>query len=129
MKKGLDFIGICICWFCHDGQGNFVMQKRGSACRDEQGSWDTGGGALEFGDDVEKRLRKEIKEGFGAEVLKSDFLGFRNVFRELDGRKTHWLALDFKVLVDPKKVSNREPHKFYKIDWFTFENLPNPLHS
>ncbi len=129
MKKGIDFTGIGICWFCHDGKGNFVMQKRGKKCRDEQGKWDTGGGALEFGEETEERLALEIKEELGAEILEVEFLGFRNVLRENNGQKTHWLALDFKVLVNPRKVFNGEPHKFSEIGWFTLDDLPQPLHS
>ncbi len=129
MQTGTDFIGIGVCWFCHDGQGNFVMQKRGRNCRDEIGKWDTGGGALEFGEEIEDRLRTEIKEEFGAGVLKAEYLGFRNVKRKINGQKTHWLALDFKALVDRKKISNQEPHKFDEIGWFNFSNLPKPLHS
>ena len=45
------------------------------------------------------------------------------------GEKTHWVALDFKVLVDREKVKNGEPHKFDDIGWFTLDNLPTPQHS
>lgn len=128
-KKGIDFTGIGICWICCDKQGDFVMQKRSNQCRDEQGRWDTGGGALEFEEEPEERLRKEIKEEFNAEVLKFDFLGYRSVNREVNNKKTHWLALDFKVLVDRKQVKNNEPQKFSEIGWFNFDNLPQPLHS
>lgn len=129
MKKGVDFTGIGLCWFCHDGQGNFVMQKRSENCRDEQGKWDTGGGALEFGEEIENRLAMEIKEEFGTEILATEFLGFRNVLRKNNGQKTHWLALDFKILIDPKKTCNGEPDKFEDFGWFNFSNLPQPLHS
>ena len=45
------------------------------------------------------------------------------------GKKTHWIALDFKVLIDRGHVSNGEPYKFDAIEWFTLNNLPAPLHS
>jgi hypothetical protein len=32
--------------------------------------------------------------------------------------------LDFKVLVDPGKVKNGEPHKMDEVKWFTFKNMP-----
>jgi hypothetical protein len=44
-----------------------------------------------------------------------EFLGFRDVHRENNGEKTHWIALDFKVLVDPKNAAVGEPHKFDKV--------------
>jgi 8-oxo-dGTP diphosphatase len=130
MRKGIDYVGVSIIFFCHDGQGNFIMAKRSAHARDEQGAWDVGGGALEFGATVEETLRAEITEEYGTIVLKYEFLGYRDVFRnDRDETKTHWLAMDFKVLVDPKHVYNAEPHKFDEIGWFRFENLPHPLHS
>src|SRR3989344_1597349 len=129
MKKGEDYTGVTIVIACHDGKGNFLFNKRGPACRDEQGTWDPGGGGLEFGDTVENTLRKEIAEEYSTDVLSYEFLGFRDVHREQNGRKTHWIALDFKVLVDPSKVKNGEPHKLDEVRWFTLETLPTPLHS
>jgi ADP-ribose pyrophosphatase YjhB (NUDIX family) len=129
MKKGEDCTGISIIFFCHDGIGNFILSKRSAACRDEHGTWDPGGGGLELHDTVEDTLRKEIKEEYCADVLAHEFLGFRDVHREHDGIKTHWLALDFAVLVDPAKVKNGEPHKLAEIGWFTLDALPHPQHS
>ena len=124
MKQGIDYIGVCVVYFCHDGQGNFVMNKRGENCRDEVGKWDIGGGALELGEKYGDRLKQEIKEEFCTNVLDYEFLGFRDMHRIHQGVKTHWLALDFKVLVDKEKVKNGEPHKFDEIAWFTLDNMP-----
>ena len=129
MIKGTDYIGVCIIYFCHDGKGRFVMAKRSVNARDEQGRWDIGGGGLEFGDSVEDTLRREIKEEYNAEVLDSEFLGFRDVHREREEKPTHWIALDFKVKINPAGVKNNEPHKFNELGWFTLNNLPSPLHS
>lgn len=129
MIKGVDYTGISVVFFCHDGKGNYLLSKRGKNCRDENGRWDPGGGGLEFDDKVEDTLRKEIKEEYSADVLKYEFLGFRDVHREHNGQKTHWVALDFKVLVDKDQVKNGEPHKFDEIGWFKLSKLPTPLHS
>ncbi len=129
MKKGEDYIGISVVYFCHDGEGNFVFNKRSVNCRDEQGKWDIGGGGVGFGDSLEQTLRKEIKEEYCTDILDFEFLGYRDVFRENNGKKTHWLAMDFKVLVDKNKVANGEPHKFDAVEWFRLDNLPSPIHS
>ena len=128
-KRGLDYTGVSIVFYCHDGEGNFVMNKRSQNCRDEQGCWDPGGGGLEFGESVLETLRREIQEEYCADALEQEFLGFRDVHREKDGVKTHWIALDFKVLVDRAKVKNGEPRKFDEIGWFTLDTLPSPIHS
>jgi 8-oxo-dGTP pyrophosphatase MutT (NUDIX family) len=129
MKKGEDYIGISVVYFCHDGEGNFVFNKRSVNCRDEQGKWDIGGGGVDFGDSLEQTLRKEIREEYCTDILDFEFLGYRDVFRENNGKKTHWLAMDFKVLVDKNKVANGEPHKFDAVEWFRLDNLPSPIHS
>lgn len=129
MKKGEDYTGVTICYFCHDGKGNFLMNFRSKNCRDEHERWDIGAGGLEFKDGVEETLRKEIKEEYCTDVLDFEFMGFRELHREHQGKPTHWIALDFKVLVDQSKVKNGEPHKFEKIGWFTLNSLPTPTHS
>lgn len=127
--KGVDFIGVCVVYFCHDGKGNFIMAKRSTNTRDEHGMWDIGGGGLEFDQSVEEAIKKEIKEEYCTDVLEYEFLGFRDVHRTHNAKKTHWIALDFKVLVDPSKVANGEPHKFDEIAWFTLDKLPENIHS
>ncbi len=129
MQKGIDYIGTAVVYFCHDGEGNFLMNKRSQNCRDEQGTWDPGGGGVELHDTVENTLRKEIMEEYCTEVIDFEFLGFRDVHRENDGKKTHWIALDFKVLVNKNMAKNGEPHKFDEVRWFRLENLPEPQHS
>jgi len=129
MKKGEDYTGVTIVYLCHDGKGNYLFNKRSNKCRDEHGAWDQGGGGLEFGDTVENTLKREIQEEYCTEVLAYDFLGYRDVHREHDGIRTHWVALDFKVLINREKVKNGEPEKFDEIGWFTLNNLPSPLHS
>jgi 8-oxo-dGTP diphosphatase len=129
MKKGEDFTGVTIVYLCHDGKGNILLNKRSKNCHDEHGCWDPGGGGLEYGHTVEATLRKEIAEEYCTDVLDHEFLGYRDVHREHNDKKTLWIALDFKVLVDPIKTKNGEPHKFDTIEWFTLDALPKPLHS
>jgi ADP-ribose pyrophosphatase YjhB (NUDIX family) len=129
MKMGEDYTGIALVFLCHDGQGNILLSKRSNKCRDEHGTWDPGGGALEFDEDVIERLEVEIQEEYCTDVLEHEFLGYRDVHRKHQGKSTHWLALDFKVLVDREKVKNGEPHKLEEINWFTADKLPKPLHS
>lgn len=129
-KQGQDYVGVSIVYFCHDSKGKFIMAKRSENARDERGKWDIGGGGLDFGMTVEDTLCKEIREEYCTDVLSSEFLGFRDAHRELDGKPTHWIALDFKVQVDPKKVKIGEPHKFTDLQWFRLsDKLPENLHS
>ncbi len=129
MQKGIDYIGITVSYMCHDGKGNYLMNKRSINCRDEHGTWDFGGGGVDFGDTVDQTLHKEIKEEYCADVLSSKFISYFDIFREHEGKKTHWLSLVFLVEVDPKQVKNGEPHKFEEINWVTLDTIPTPLHT
>jgi 8-oxo-dGTP diphosphatase len=129
MKKGIECIGIAVVYFCHDGAGNVLLGKRSKNSRDEIGRWDIGGGAVEFGENIEDTVKKEIKEEYSTDVRKIEFLGFRDVHRAQGEAATHWIALDFKVLVDRDMARIGEPHKFDDLGWFTHGSLPSPIHS
>ena len=130
MKKGIDHIGTTVVFFCHDGKGNFILSKRSKNSRDEYGTWDPGGGAIEFDEPVMDALKREVKEEYCTDIIESEFLGFRDIHRTDEmGNKTHWIGLDFKVLVDREKVKNGVPDKHDEIGWFNVSHLPNPLHS
>jgi len=128
-KKGVDYIGVTCVFFCHDGKGRLLMQKRGSRCRDERGRWDCGSGSLEFGETFEQAVRREIREEYRVVPKELTFCGVRNVLRKNGEQRTHWVSVVFSALVDPKKARNGEPHKFDAIAWFDPKKLPKPLHS
>lgn len=127
--KGEDHTGITVVYLCHDGQGNVVMGKRNKNARDEHGKWDIGSGAIEFDGLVENTIIREIAEEYCTKVLAYEFLGYRDIHRLYEGRRTHWIALDFKVLIDPSLVKNGEPHKFDEVGLFRLDLLPSPVHS
>lgn len=65
MIPGIDYTSIAVAFLCHDGQGNFAFHKRGPGARDLQGTWDCGGGKIEFGETPETALWREISEEYG----------------------------------------------------------------
>lgn len=129
MEKGIDYTGITISFYCHDGAGNYVMHRRNERCRDEHGRWDFGGGGLKFGETFEECLYREIKEEYGTVPLACTYMGHDEVFRVHDERQTHWIGFRYKVHVDRDTVINGEPHKHDMIEWVTLDALPSPLHS
>lgn len=129
MIKGIDYTGVTVSFFCHDGEGNFVMHKRGAAARDEQGTWDFGGGGVKFNESLEDCLRREIQEEYGVILTSFEYLGFDEKFREHEGVPTHWIGFRYLVLVDRDKVHNAEPDKHDELGWFTLDSLPSPRHS
>ncbi len=129
MQKGIDYVGITVSYLCHDGQGNFVMNKRSINCRDEHGAWDFGGGGVDFGDTIEQTLLKEVKEEYCVEPSSYEFMGYFDIFRTHNNKKTHWLSMIFLVEVNRDEVQNGEPHKFEEIKWVRLDSLPTPLHT
>ena len=130
LKRGVDFIGITCTFFCHDGKGNFLLNKRSQKCRDERGTWDCGSGALKFGESFEEGTRREVREEYGVEIKKLQQVQVRNVLRtNHEGEQTHWVAIVFTCLIDAKKVKNGDPDKIEELRWFHYSELPTPLHS
>jgi ADP-ribose pyrophosphatase YjhB (NUDIX family) len=129
MKKGIDFVGVTVNFFCHDGEGNYVMHKRGAGCRDENGCWDFGGGGLKHGETLDGCLSREVKEEYGVELFNPEFLGFNEIFREHEGQKTHWIGFRYRVELNREDVVNAEPEKHDEIGWFTIDEMPMPRHS
>ena len=106
------------------------MAKRSQNARDEQGTWENGGGGLKLNSTAEENVRREIQEEYSVMPNDLEFWGYRDVFRvRPDGTPTHWIALDFGVFVERAQVKINEPDKFDDSGWFKLENLPSPLHS
>ena len=118
---------VSVVFVCDDGEGRILLARRGPGARDEPGTWDCGAGALEFGETFEEAVRREVGEEYATAPLAVRPAGFRNVLR--DDPPSHWVALVFRVRVDPATVSLGEPHKFDALGWFRPDGLPAPAHS
>lgn len=129
LRRGIDYIGVSASFVIHDGNGNILLNKRGSGARDENGRWDVGGGAIEFGEPIIDAVSREIKEELTVEPIEVKFLTVYDAFREINGQPTHWVAIMHSARVDPDKVKIGEPDKIDEIGWFRSDNLPSPLHS
>ena len=129
LKRGVDYIGVTVNFLVHDGKGRILLQKRSKQCRDEQGRWDIGGGAVEFGESLDEAVLRELREELNVEPVSYEFVQHYDAHRINDGLPTHWIAITYAVHVDPDKISIGEPHKIDEIGWFTLDTLPEPRHS
>jgi 8-oxo-dGTP diphosphatase len=129
IRRGVDFIGVTVPFVIHDGKGRVLLQKRSQNCRDEQGTWDVGGGSMEFGESFEEAVLREVSEELGVQPQKIEFLEAYNALRDNSGVPTHWIALVHAVKVDPSKVTINEPQYIDEIGWFNVKKMPTPLHS
>lgn len=130
MIRGIDYIAISVVPFLHDGNGNYLVGLRSDKCRDEEGRWEPlGSGSLEFGELIEEALVREVMEETGAKPFNFEYLGLREVHREHEGRKTHWLAFDYRAQVNREEVVIMEPEKCVEIRWCAISEIPEPQHS
>jgi ADP-ribose pyrophosphatase YjhB (NUDIX family) len=116
---------VSVVFVCHDGEGRILLARRSAGARDEPGTWDCGAGALEYGETFEAAVTREVTEEYTAAPLAIEQAGVRNVIRG----ESHWVAVVFRVRLDPSLVRIGEPHKFDALGWFSPSSLPSPLHS
>jgi len=130
MKPGFDYTGIFAVFLCHDGQGKFLMAKRGTRARDEQGMWEFGGGGIEFGESPEEAVRRELMEEYNCRTIHNiTALQPFSLVREQNDQQTHWIGFPFAIQIDPSEVHINEPECVDSIGWFALDELPEPLHS
>ena len=89
LRRGIDHIGVSASFVVHDGKGRVLLQKREAGARDENGRWDVGGGAIEFGESIDETVRREIKEELCTEPIDIQFLTIYDAFREYGEDNTH----------------------------------------
>lgn len=128
MKKGLDYIGVAVCFMCHDGNGNYLFTRRGPKARDEHGKWEVPAGGVEVGESIEEALRRELKEELCVEPKVVTYVGFEQFIKTIDEGTRHWITFTYLVEVDPKEVQIGEPEVCDELLWTTFDALPEPMH-
>lgn len=122
MKEGIDYIGIATPFYCNDGSGRFLFQKR-------NGTWSPGSGHLDFGLTPEENVVKEIEEEYGCQGEIQEQLPIHFALYLQEGKKRHWLSIPFFVRVDPREAKNNEPGEIEEVGWFSLDALPEPLHA
>ncbi|MEU8380107.1 NUDIX hydrolase [Streptosporangium sp. NPDC048865] len=125
---GRSHIGVSCSFVCHDGRGRVLLHMRGPGARDSREVWDSGAGELGFGEDFEECVRREVREEFGAAVLDLVQVGVANVRRTSGELPTHWVSVQFAVLVDPGEITLSEPDRVGNLTWFGEGELPAVLH-
>ncbi len=130
LRKGIDHTGICAVFWCHDGNGRYLLAKRSKNCRDECGTWESPGGSLDFGEAPDEAMARELEEEFGCTDFEVDeVLMPHSIIRHEKHVQTHWIAFIYILRVEAKNIKICEPDKIDDVGWFTLSNLPEPLHQ
>jgi 8-oxo-dGTP diphosphatase len=115
-------VGIGVLVF--DTQNRMLLGQRLS--KHGEGTWSPPGGHQEFGETPEATARRELFEETGLTVEGMEFVGFSNDMFLESGR--HYITLYYrchKPFNQEAKVC--EPDKMIAWQWFTLDDLPQPL--
>ncbi|MFT5036509.1 MAG: 8-oxo-dGTP pyrophosphatase MutT (NUDIX family) [Candidatus Azotimanducaceae bacterium] len=130
MKKGVDYVGNAVVFLCHDGEGHFLFCKRSNNSRDEHGCWEIPGGGLKHGETIEEGMLRELKEELGVVApISYSYVTHHELIVDVEQYLKHWIGFLFLVHVSRDQISITEPDMCDEMNWFTFDNLPAPLHS
>jgi mutator protein MutT len=126
MIKGVDYIGVAVGAFVLNEKGELFLMKRGKKAKNEKGTWEAPGGAVEFGETLLHAIKREMKEEFGTtiEVLEQ----FPAVDHFIVKEKQHWVPTTFLCRFKKSSIPQiLEPEKCEEIAWFSLNKLPRPL--
>jgi len=103
--------------------GKFLVLLRGSTAPSNALKWDLPGGDVDFGEDPQESIVREIKEEAGLEV--SDLKVF-DVEAHINRRGEHWFTIAYQAKAKNDKVKISWEHDEYKwVDEVEFSKLPS----
>jgi mutator protein MutT len=101
------------------------LAQRGPAARNERGSWDCPGGAVNFGERLIDAVKRECLEEHGIVI---DELSLLTVIDHIIAEEDqHWVAVIYFGTYHSGTPVIREPEKCSAIGWFDLTRLPYPL--
>ena len=86
------------------------------------GSWGLPGGHLEFNENMEKAVARELFEETG---MTADSFTFSNVFNNVGDK--HYLQIGFIANNPQGEPILKEPNRCYGWQWFSLDNLPENI--
>lgn len=123
MKAGKDYIGVGAGAVILNDKNKILLLKR--LRNPEIGKWSIPGGKIDFMEEAESAVIREIKEELGITVEVEKLLGITShILRE---EKEHWFAPAYLVKITDGVPKNMEPEKHEEINWFSLESLPADL--
>jgi 8-oxo-dGTP diphosphatase len=121
MKPGKDFIGVGVTAVIQDKNGKILLKKRGALAKNDNGTWATPGGTVEFGEKMEDALVREMKEELDIDIKVVKQLGTVNHIMKNDLQ--HWVSTIFLCEIVKGEPKNMEPQKSDGFGWFALEEI------
>ena len=89
------------------------------------GTWGFLGGHLEYGESWDECARRETLEEVNISIKNIRFGTVTNVI--FKNEEKHYISIIMVSDYDSGEVRIMEPDKFEKLEWHTWDNLPEPL--
>ncbi len=105
-------------------EGKVLLGLRRSETHGD-GEWSLPGGHLEQGESFEECCRREVLEETGLSITNIKKADFTNDLFPESG--LHYVTLYFSADYAGGNLTNREPHKCERWEWFSSGALPEPL--
>lgn len=89
-----------------------------------KGTWGFAGGHLELGESFEDCVQREVEEEVGIKVAN---LQFGTLTNSVFSPTTHYVTIFIVCDYHEGELTNLEPDKTEKWEWFGWDELPEPL--
>ena len=90
-----------------------------------EGSWSFPGGHLEYGESWEECAVREVSEETGLVINSLGFITCTNDVFPTENK--HYITIYMKASWESGEAAVLEPDKMIKWDWFSWDDLPQPL--
>ncbi len=120
MRIGKDYIGVGVGAAILNEQGQIFLTLRGEKAKNEQNKWELPGGTVEFGETIERALKREIKEEHGVDIKIITLLGICDHI--IPNEKQHWVSPTYICRIVKGTPRILEPEKCKEIGWFSIED-------
>ena len=116
---GKDCIGVGVGALIQNEQGEILLALRSQQAKNERGTWEIPGGAVEFGETLKQALQREIREEIGIEIEVGELLHVCDHILTEEGQ--HWVSPTFICQIKSGTPTIMEPQKCDALQWFTPE--------
>lgn len=119
MKRGIDYIGVGVGALIFNDEGKMFLTLRGREAKNERGTWEIPGGAVEFGETLEAAIIREIKEEHDIEIEVVELLDVCSHI--IPDEHQHWVSPTYICKIIAGTPVIKEPNKCEQIGWFSLE--------
>jgi len=116
---GTKVIGMGVGALIFNDKQEMLLTLRGQKAKNERGTWEIPGGAVEFGETLQEGLKREIWEELGIEIQPQEMLQVCDHLLPDEGQ--HWVSPTFICKITSGVPKILEPEKCAQIGWFSLE--------